>query len=312
MNTSVLLAIPLILACAHAALAQPELIAIDTNQGVYAVNPETGWKTGIGPQWNVGGPVSAIAYDSTSITVYLAAASGSLYATGCEIPSVELIGPFGDSAISVRSLAWNSANQTLYAISGSDLYAISTTTGAATFIASINAAGASIAGGSIAYDSTHNAMYLASSATDALYHLDLATGNATLIGPLNGPINTSGFTYASDLDTLYLVCNQTDLLFTVDRDTGASSVVGSTGPGNLNALAYVAIDCQACPGLLDCATCPPCPPDYDQNGGVDGGDIGAFFADFEAGARCADVDYDGGVTSADLAWWFMCFEQCAC
>ena len=61
-----------------------------------------------------------------------------------------------------------------------------------------------------------------------------------------------------------------------------------------------------------CEGCPACAADYDQNGGVDGGDIGAFFADFESGAACADVDLDGGVDGGDLAYFFQVFEAGGC
>ena len=59
-------------------------------------------------------------------------------------------------------------------------------------------------------------------------------------------------------------------------------------------------------------TCPPCAADYDGNGGVDGGDLGAFFADFEAGETCADVDQNGGVDGGDLGYFFQVFEAGGC
>lgn len=62
------------------------------------------------------------------------------------------------------------------------------------------------------------------------------------------------------------------------------------------------------PGTL----CPACPADYDADGGVTGGDIAAFMADFEAGAACADVSLDGGVDGGDLAVFFSAFEQGGC
>ena len=58
--------------------------------------------------------------------------------------------------------------------------------------------------------------------------------------------------------------------------------------------------------------CAPCAADYDQNGGVDGGDLAAFFADFEAGEGCADVDNNGGVDGGDLALFFSIFEAGGC
>ncbi len=58
--------------------------------------------------------------------------------------------------------------------------------------------------------------------------------------------------------------------------------------------------------------CPACAADYDQDGGVTGGDIGAFFADFETGDSCADVDHDGGVTGGDLGAFFAVYEAGGC
>jgi hypothetical protein len=55
-----------------------------------------------------------------------------------------------------------------------------------------------------------------------------------------------------------------------------------------------------------------CPADYDGNGGVDGGDLAAFFADFEAGESGADVDRNGGIDGGDLAAFFVAFEAGGC
>ena len=60
------------------------------------------------------------------------------------------------------------------------------------------------------------------------------------------------------------------------------------------------------------STCASCPADYDDNGGVDGGDLAAFFTDFEAGEGCADVDANGGVDGGDLAFFFELFEAGGC
>lgn len=65
---------------------------------------------------------------------------------------------------------------------------------------------------------------------------------------------------------------------------------------------------------LGCAPtpCAACAADYDSNGGVDGGDLSAFFADFEVGEACADVDGNGGVDGGDLAFFFAVFEAGGC
>lgn len=58
--------------------------------------------------------------------------------------------------------------------------------------------------------------------------------------------------------------------------------------------------------------CPPCAADYNGDGGVDGADLAAFFADFEAGLPCADVDGNGGVDGVDLATFFALFQAGGC
>ena len=61
-----------------------------------------------------------------------------------------------------------------------------------------------------------------------------------------------------------------------------------------------------------CNGCGACAADYDQDGGVTGADLAAFFVDYEAGAACADVDDDGGVTGGDLGAFFAAYEAGGC
>lgn len=63
----------------------------------------------------------------------------------------------------------------------------------------------------------------------------------------------------------------------------------------------------ACPSV-----CPECAADFDQDGGVTGSDVEAFFIEFEAGTTCADVDLDGGVTGSDVEFFFTVFEAGGC
>jgi hypothetical protein len=58
--------------------------------------------------------------------------------------------------------------------------------------------------------------------------------------------------------------------------------------------------------------CPVCPADFDNDGGVTGADVEAFFAAFESGDLCADTDLDGGVTGADVEAFFLAFENGGC
>ncbi len=56
----------------------------------------------------------------------------------------------------------------------------------------------------------------------------------------------------------------------------------------------------------------PCPADYNQDGGIDGADVDAFYADWEAGDLNADVNQDGGVDGADVDYFFEKWEAGGC
>lgn len=98
-------------------------------------------------------------------------------------------------------------------------------------------------------------------------------------------------------------------------------IVGSSSPKRIRCVASNACGSltsdAAMLTILDpldpiCTGCPACPADFDNNGGVDGGDLAAFFEDFEAGELCADVDRNGGVDGGDLAAFFVTFEAGGC
>ncbi len=59
------------------------------------------------------------------------------------------------------------------------------------------------------------------------------------------------------------------------------------------------------------ATC-RCVADFNQDGGVDGGDVEAFFTSWEDGLRDADVNDDGGVDGADVQEFFVDWERGSC
>lgn len=58
--------------------------------------------------------------------------------------------------------------------------------------------------------------------------------------------------------------------------------------------------------------CPFCPADFNDDGGVDGADIEAFFLTWEAGESCADVNEDGGVDGGDIEEFFFRWENVIC
>ena len=56
----------------------------------------------------------------------------------------------------------------------------------------------------------------------------------------------------------------------------------------------------------------PCPADFNQDGGVDGGDVESFFISWEAGASPADVNADGGVDGSDVESFFTAWQAGGC
>ena len=57
-------------------------------------------------------------------------------------------------------------------------------------------------------------------------------------------------------------------------------------------------------GTLNINFTPSCPADYNNDGGVDGDDVIAFFADWDAGVMDADFNDDGGVDGDDVIGFF--------
>ncbi|MBS0197104.1 MAG: hypothetical protein JSR77_10125 [Planctomycetes bacterium] len=56
----------------------------------------------------------------------------------------------------------------------------------------------------------------------------------------------------------------------------------------------------------------PCVADFNQDGGVDGADVQAFFAAWEDGQSIADVNQDGGVDGSDVSIFFGFWELGSC
>ncbi|MBX3410985.1 MAG: hypothetical protein KF859_14010 [Phycisphaeraceae bacterium] len=59
-------------------------------------------------------------------------------------------------------------------------------------------------------------------------------------------------------------------------------------------------------------SCSRCPADYNQDGGIDGADVQAFFADWEQGLPCSDVNEDGGIDGSDVQFFFGVWENGGC
>ncbi len=55
-----------------------------------------------------------------------------------------------------------------------------------------------------------------------------------------------------------------------------------------------------------------CPADFNQDGGIDGADVDAFYAAWEAGEDAADVNQDGGIDGSDVDTFFVAWENGGC
>jgi glucose/arabinose dehydrogenase len=65
-------------------------------------------------------------------------------------------------------------------------------------------------------------------------------------------------------------------------------------------------------GIPDECQQPPCPADFNQDGGVDGADVEVFYIAWEASTPEADVNQDGGVDGADVEYFFIAWERGGC
>jgi hypothetical protein len=59
-------------------------------------------------------------------------------------------------------------------------------------------------------------------------------------------------------------------------------------------------------------SCAPCAADFNQDGGIDGGDIDAFLASWSSGEPCSDVNKDGGTDFSDIDLFFSQWEGGGC
>lgn len=87
-------------------------------------------------------------------------------------------------------------------------------------------------------------------------------------------------------------CNQNG----IDDFTDLS--LGTSTDTNLD---FVPDECQA-----------SCPADFNQDGGIDGSDVEAFFSAWESGDPIADVNDDGGIDGSDVGRFFEAWDAGGC
>ena len=79
----------------------------------------------------------------------------------------------------------------------------------------------------------------------------------------------------------------------------------------VGSLVEAAIDDLQINRLL-CVDPPTCFADFNQDGGIDGQDIEAFFTTWSQGLSAADVNLDGGVDGQDVETFFIAWEAGEC
>ncbi len=116
------------------------------------------------------------------------------------------------------------------------LFEIDMATGAKTQIGTVSS-NAGTTGG-LAYDRVSDTLYLSSTSNDSVYRLNLATGNATLIGTYGPDVVMHGIEWDSSTNTLYAASSTPNSFYTVNTSTGAATLVGSIGLTSFNNLGY--------------------------------------------------------------------------
>ena len=211
------------------------LVAVDS--AVSTIDSATGAKTPFATLSATVGVASGLAYDAATRTMYLSSSNiNSLFRLDLATGTTTSVGSYGAGVILIHGLEFDSSTGRLYgASSGGSIYVIDRSTGSATSIGTSGLTGPI----NLGYDARNKVMYATNSNTDSLYRMNLATGTASLIGPLNGPTSPQGLAYDSDTGVMYLVDNSTDNLYSIDLGTGAATLIGTTGTGNLLGLAYL-------------------------------------------------------------------------
>jgi hypothetical protein len=93
----------------------------------------------------------------------------------------------------------------------------------------------------------------------------------------------------------------------VEGGTNRFHVRSTSGSSLPAAFVVYSNSLTACGGV-----CPVCAADFNQDGGVDGPDIEAFFVTWEAGGVCGDVNQDGGTDGPDIEAFFALWEAGGC
>ena len=161
-----------------------------------------------------------LAYDPGRDLIYLSDLSagsttpGSLYSIDPDSGVVSLI---GEIPINVSSLAFDTANDVLYGVTGYTdlLYTIDPETALSVQVGSL---GFNANTSGLAFDSETETLYLTEANSDSLYTVNTSTGEATLVGALGGDnINILGLTFVASEEVMELRITAVDRIETLTR-----------------------------------------------------------------------------------------------
>ncbi len=102
-----------------------------------------------------------------------------------------------------------------------------------------------------------------------------------------------------------LVEGQNNIYYNVDSNTLFVQGVDCNGGGDYDCL--VCDSCGCFPSAIATISVDPT-GDYNNDGGIDGTDVDAFFFDWERGLPGADVNEDGGIDGSDVDFFFLHWE----
>lgn len=149
--------------------------------------------------------------------------------------SLKCLSMLGLSVVSVSAFA---QGRLIAVDSSRALYEINMTTGAKTSIGTVSSNASTTS--ELAYDRVNDVIYVASSGNDSLFTLDLATGNATLVGAFgDSTVVMHGLEFGPG-NVLYAVsgASANQNVYTVDTTTGVATAIGATGLTSFNNLGY--------------------------------------------------------------------------
>lgn len=179
--------------------------------------------------------ISGLAYDDLNKIVYGSdSKNGQLISLDLKDGTLAVIGRIGEYSTilnspffsprgNINGLAFNSAQQKLYASGLNRLYIIDPATGSTS--SSSNLFGFNQVE-SLAFDSVNQILYGTDTITDQLLTINIQTGEASAVGPL-GFDQVNGLAFEKDSSALYGVDASSGRLIQINTQTGAGTSVGN-------------------------------------------------------------------------------------